>query len=280
MRINSGEKEKQLERMAVMKIISITSSFRRNGNTERLVSLIEEELQLAAEVMHEPLEIERISLANVELGLCQGCRACFDNGEEMCPRKDDVLLIRDKISEADGVILASPVYVEDVNGIMKNWIDRMAFNCHRPAFAGKTAVVVTSSAAGSTNHAIKTMSNALTAWGFFVEGQHKFRLGAFMETQAMKVRYGTKIKRAAEGLLNNIKNQKALKPSFYSLTVFKIQQKYWQKRKDASNTFDYTYWSSKGWFEPQCEYYISNEASWIKVKAARLFGSIIAMFFI
>lgn len=93
------------------------------------------------------LEIERISLGQLDLNTCRGCRVCFDKGEEKCPLKDDVLSIRDKMILADGILAASPVYVEDVNGIMKNWIDRMAFNCHRPAFAGKSAYIGLSSLA-------------------------------------------------------------------------------------------------------------------------------------
>jgi multimeric flavodoxin WrbA len=51
---------------------------------------------------------------------------------------------------------------------MKNWIDRMAFNNHRPAFAGKSAVIVTTSGMGSTSHTQKTMQYALMAWGIHV----------------------------------------------------------------------------------------------------------------
>jgi multimeric flavodoxin WrbA len=147
-----------------MKVMTLISSYRKNGNTERLCSLIEEELQSIAEFQHETLEIERVRLGHTELKTCLGCRVCFDKGEELCPLKDELLLIRKKLDEADGIILASPVYVEDVNGIMKNWIDRMAFNCHRPAFAGKTAVIVSTSGNASTKHALRTMRNALTRW--------------------------------------------------------------------------------------------------------------------
>jgi multimeric flavodoxin WrbA len=35
-------------------------------------------------------------------------------------------------------VFASPIYVEDVNGAMKNFIDRMAYNCHRPRFFGRS----------------------------------------------------------------------------------------------------------------------------------------------
>ncbi|MDP4090618.1 MAG: flavodoxin family protein, partial [Bacillota bacterium] len=125
-----------------MKIISLVSSYRSNGNTIRIVSLIENQLLSIARTDGIGLEIERIQIGHSDIRTCLGCRACFDKGEEMCPLKDDLLAIRDKICQADGILAASPVYVEDVNGIMKNWIDRMAFNCHRPAFAGKAAYIV------------------------------------------------------------------------------------------------------------------------------------------
>jgi len=263
-----------------MKVISIISSYRKNGNTERLSSLIEEELQSIAKFQHEILEITRISLGHAELKMCLGCRVCFDKGEELCPLKDELLLIREKLNEADGVILASPVYVEDVNGIMKNWIDRMAFNCHRPAFADKTAVVVSTSGIGSTNHALKTMRTALMTWGFYVNDQQKFSTGALIKTEQIHDRYHHKIKRIAKNLFNAIKNEKVLKPSFYSLIVFKVQQKYWQKRFNEQHTIDYIYWNQKGWLEPGCTYYSTIKTNWLKVKMARLFGAIIAVFFI
>lgn len=263
-----------------MKILSLVSSYRKNGNTERLVNLIEEELQLIGKELNEPLEFERILLGHAGVHTCHGCRLCFDKGEEMCPIKDSTLEIRDKIVEANAIILASPVYVEDVNGIMKNWIDRMAFNCHCPAFAGKAAVIVTTSGGGSTNHALKTMKTALTTWGFYIDGCQNFQEGALMKTEDMKARYYHKIRRIANSLFIALKNEKALKPTFYSLIAFKIQQKYWQKNCNDKYSVDYAYWSNRGWLEPHCEFYTANKASWIKIKIARVLGSIISVFFI
>ncbi len=124
-----------------MKILSLVSSYRRGGNTERIVNLIEKELLSLAEKEKITLEIERMPLAYLDIRTCRGCRACFDHGEEKCPLKDDVLSIRDRMLQVDGILAASPIYVEDVNAIMKNWIDRMAYICHRPAFAGNLHIL-------------------------------------------------------------------------------------------------------------------------------------------
>lgn len=261
-----------------MKIISLVSSYRKNGNTERVVRLFEEQILLTADEFHVPVEFERISLGHADIKICRGCRACFDKGEEKCPLKDDLLAIRDKILEADGIIAASPVYVEDINGIMKNWIDRMAFLCHRQAFAGKTALAITTSGGASSNHALNTMKRALISWGVQVAGQGKFRTGSLMKTEEIKARHQNKTSKAADHFFRAIKKECVI-PSFYSLVVFKVYQSYWHKSK-KKNTYDFAYWQNKGWIEPRSTFYIAHKANWIKVKLARLVGGIVALFFL
>lgn len=262
-----------------MKVISIISSCRKNGNTENLISLLEEELQLVSKLQHEEIEIERIYLGKANLKMCLGCRVCFDKGEQSCPLKDDLLSITEKVIEADGIILASPVYVEDVNGTMKNWIDRMAFYCHRPALAGKVAVTITTSGVGSTSHALKTIGFAVMAWGAYLGGQYKFRTGDLMKREEIHDHNYSKINEIAKKFISDIKNQKSFQPTLYSLIVFKVQQNLWQKNIDSQNTIDYAYWSDKGWLDPKCMFYTAIKTGWLKIKIARLFGSIIALFF-
>lgn len=261
-----------------MKVISVVSSYRKGGNTDNLVKLVEEQILFIANFKNIPVELERISLGYSDIQTCHGCRICFDKGEIKCPLKDELLQIRDKIQQADGIIIASPVYAEDVNGIMKNWIDRMAFNCHRPAFTGKAAAVIATSGGASSRHALKTMSTALSYWGYHIVSQNKFRTGASMKTEEINAHYQQKIKSIAIELFDAIMNNKILEPSFYSLVAFKVQQKYWQKAIGQHDLFDFEYWKNKGWIEPQCEFYIPHKASRIKVNLARLIGNIISVF--
>ena len=86
-----------------------------------------------------PLVFETIYLVDMDMHPCKGCRTCFDRGEDKCPLKDDIPAIKAKMDAADGVILASPVYMDDVSGLVKTWIDRLAYVSHRPAFGGKCA---------------------------------------------------------------------------------------------------------------------------------------------
>lgn len=211
---------------------------------------------------------------------CRGCRACFDRGEDYCPLKDDLASIRDKVRDADGIILASPVYVEDINGIMKNWIDRQAFVSHRPEYFGKAAYLITTSGGGSSKHALSTMGRALHAWGFHVAGMSRFRMGALIKNQELGDRFKNDMQQIAERLFKAIKYQNLLKPSLYSFMAFKIQQSYWLKRKEFQNTIDYKYWNEHGWLDSHRKFYIDHRAGHIKVFFGRLLGRIAAVFFI
>jgi len=259
-----------------VKILVCVGSYRKNGNTARVVELIAGQLRAEAARQHERLEIETVYLGQQDIRPCRGCRLCFDRGEERCPLKDYVLTIKRKMKEADGIIIASPVYVNDVSGTVKNWLDRLAHVCHRPEFAGKCTYLVATVGNGPTRHALRTLSMALSSWGFHVVGQRGFKTGAWMKPDELTARYQEQTGRIAHSLFQAIRNQRFGRPSFVALMTFKIQQRYWQRAMEAS--LDYAYWQSHGWTEPQREFYIPHQANPLKVACARLAGAAIARF--
>ncbi len=85
-----------------MKVVGIVGSPRRGGNTEALV-------QIALEVIQKNgLETELISLAGKRISPCDGCKGCVETGK--CHIKDDFDSVLARMKEADGIILATPVY--------------------------------------------------------------------------------------------------------------------------------------------------------------------------
>ena len=48
--------------------------------------------------------------------------------------------------DADGIIVASPVYAMNVTALLKNFLDHTAYFYHRPEFFTKKALVVVSTA--------------------------------------------------------------------------------------------------------------------------------------
>jgi multimeric flavodoxin WrbA len=88
-------------------------------------------------------EAEIISLANYNIQPCKGCRMCAKTGR--CVIKDDYTGIKERLLEADGIILVSPNYMHNVSAQMKAFLDRSFSLCHCQTLKGKYgAVVVTS----------------------------------------------------------------------------------------------------------------------------------------
>ncbi len=253
-----------------MKIVMIGSSFRSGGNTEQILDLLQNTLLKESETRRLNLEIDRLSLGREVIQPCRGCRLCFDHGEEFCPGKDSVLSIQKKLESADAVVAASPVYVEDVNGIMKTWIDRMAFNCHRPAFCGKCAVVLTTSGSGSSGHAAGTLTNALGAWGFRIVVRDKFRMGARMEPEQIPVSFQARLDRIASKLLNAMLRQPEQSPSLSSLIAFHIQQA--NVRKSAPQTKDHQYWEERGWLRKGAVCFSAKRPGLVKIVFSTVIG--------
>lgn len=99
-----------------MKVIGVVGSPRKNGNTEMLTA---HTLKAIAE---EGLDTELIPLAGRDIGPCNACMVCAK--EERCPLEDDLFPIYLKMKEADGIILASPVYYGSATALIKGLMER------------------------------------------------------------------------------------------------------------------------------------------------------------
>lgn len=246
----------------MVNIVLINSSFRKDGNTARIIDLIRQEIAELSETEKLAVAFKTIFLAHENIATCRGCRVCFDRGEEFCPLKDDLLLLKEHIDAADCVLLSSPVYVEDVNGVMKNWIDRMAFLCHRPMYFDKVAYIVSTSGAGASRHNLRTMNFALTSWGFRISGEQSFLAGALTEKDELKKTYGKKIRKIAQSILSTA-TKDVNRVSFVSLLTFRVQQLY-HNHNLSKNSLDSAYWEKNGWLDMQQTYYFNVKTNPIK----------------
>ncbi|MBA7559869.1 putative NAD(P)H-dependent FMN-containing oxidoreductase YwqN [subsurface metagenome] len=102
-----------------MKLLAIVGSPRLKGNTNYLVE------QALGEAARLGAQTEKIILSQYEANPCLGHADCASF--ESCLQKDDAGWIIDKFCEADGVILATPVYWYNVSAQMKAFIDRNYF---------------------------------------------------------------------------------------------------------------------------------------------------------
>ena len=85
-----------------------------------------------------------LSLSNRNMKFCLGCDACKNNLEKHCVLEDYITnTVYEEILNTNEIIIASPMYMSNINGILKNLIDRMyPFYHHPKLFEGKKIYLV------------------------------------------------------------------------------------------------------------------------------------------
>lgn len=102
-----------------MKILAFNGSPRKEGNTWHAISIVAAELEQAG------FEVEVVQVGSKALRGCTACGGCRKNQDERCVLPgDEVNDWIQKMKEADGIILGSPVHFSGVGGAMKSFLDR------------------------------------------------------------------------------------------------------------------------------------------------------------
>ena len=102
-----------------MKIIAFNGSPRKEGNTSILIQTVFDELK------KEGVETEVIHVGKKQIQGCLGCMKCAEKQDGYCVIKNDMVNeCLDKMREADGIILGSPVYCAGMSGQIKSFMDR------------------------------------------------------------------------------------------------------------------------------------------------------------
>ena len=100
-----------------MKILGVEGSPRKNGNTKKLVKTI---LEGAS---GNGAETKFYKLTEMNISLCLGCFNCRETGT--CVTNDDMQLLHEEIQTSDAIIIGSPVYMWQVSGQTKLFMDRL-----------------------------------------------------------------------------------------------------------------------------------------------------------
>jgi putative sterol carrier protein len=69
--------------------------------------------------------VEYFKLKDYDIHDCSGCYTCWTKTPGECIYKDDMSMLRKKYREADLVVFASPLYIFNVTGILKTFMDRL-----------------------------------------------------------------------------------------------------------------------------------------------------------
>ena len=147
-----------------MKVIGIVGSPRKNGNTEMLTK------HTLKAVSEEGLDTDLIRLAGLEIKACTACMACKD--QEICSIKDDLFPIYVKMKEADGIILASPVYYGSATSLIKALMERVGYiaRWNSEPFQRKVGGPLVVARRSGKNFTIAQLTFWFQILGFFVPG--------------------------------------------------------------------------------------------------------------
>ncbi len=157
-----------------MKVVAFNGSARKDGNTAILVR------QVFAELEAEGIETELVQLAGKTIRGCTACGKCRENQNQRCVITSDV--VNDciaKMIEADGIILASPVYFADVTAETKALIDRAGYvsRSNGDLFKRKVGAAVVAVRRAGSVHAFDSINHFFLIGQMIVPGSVYWNMG-------------------------------------------------------------------------------------------------------
>lgn len=219
-----------------MRILGICGSPHK-GNCYSILSTIKEN--------YPDIDVKLLRLKELHLEQCRGCYVCVLKGEKNCPLKDDRDMIIKEILDADGVVFASPTYVNHITSLMKNFIDRLGYLGHRPVFFDKYAMVIGICGGFGAKEVTKYMKGIFTSFGFNVVSSLELQISTKSEKE--KIYNHKKTIEAFDTFIAKIKKGQRNKPTLMQAIMFNMFKYVSEANKDLFAA-DYQYYKDKNNF--------------------------------
>ena len=108
--------------MDKLKVLMLNGSPRADGNTAVALREMEKIFE------ENGIEVETVQVGNKAVRGCVACNTCAKNGK--CVFDDVVNELASKFEEADGLVVASPVYYASANATLVACLDRLFYSTH------------------------------------------------------------------------------------------------------------------------------------------------------
>lgn len=105
-----------------MKVLMINGSPRVDGNTTVALNEMKEVFE------KEGIEVSLVQIGNRDIRGCIACNQCAKTGK--CVFDDAVNELASEFEEADGLVVASPVYYASANATLVAFLDRLFYSTH------------------------------------------------------------------------------------------------------------------------------------------------------
>jgi len=225
-----------------MKKVTAFIGSARKAHTYEAVRRFFGHLEAAGDV-----ETEIVLLSDYTLHPCRGCKLCFEKGEDACPLGDDRDALIEKLGTSDGVVFATPSYMFQVSGLMKTWIDRLAFAAHRPRFFGKPFTNIVVQGLPMDARIGKYMNLVGSCLGFTPVKGSRHTAREPMTDRDMR-NMDKALAAHAKRFRTTLASARLPKPSLQMLIGFRIGRTTMKLELD-DRSCDYRYFRGRGWFD-------------------------------
>ncbi|MGD9031335.1 MAG: NAD(P)H-dependent oxidoreductase [Desulfobacteraceae bacterium] len=207
------------------------------GNTSLMIEMLRDPLS------REGFDLKVINLSEHEIEYCTGCAFCLEKGN--CWIDDDHKSITKKLLAADGIILASPVYVMNVPGQMKTFIDRCLALGHKPRPTWRPGLAVSVSAGLAETQVVQYLAAVLRPFGAFPVGTFTAiatGIGEFLGKEAVEARAMD----LAGDLTRAIKEKRRYPVTDQDLRFYLFMGDLVKRYKDTIMKHDHKHWEKHG----------------------------------
>jgi len=238
----SDIEEKETEKMSDNAVIVALngSPHAGIGSTNMMLEM------LRAPLTENGFDLEIINLSEHDIKYCTGCALCMEKGA--CWINDDHRTIVNKLLDAPGIIMASPVYFLHVTAQMKTFIDRSLAYGHKPRPTWKPGLAVcVSSGYGETDTA-GYLGSCLRSFGSFSVGSFTAMAtgpGEFIGKEAVEARALD----LAGDLAAAIREKRRYPATDRDLHYYEFMGGLVKSRKDSIMRDDYEHWQEHGLYE-------------------------------
>ncbi|MFH0911091.1 MAG: NAD(P)H-dependent oxidoreductase [Planctomycetota bacterium] len=218
-----------------MNILLLSASpNKEKGNTFRLAQGV-----LEGCAGREDVRTEVVQLADCDIGFCRSLERCHEKAMD-CPIRDDVPGILRKMLAADGIVLATPNYIDHVAASLKALFDRSSHFIHCRRLLGKYVAAAVSSGSGVDRKVLAYLKHYCLVCGAQFTGGVSSAARSVEEKGPEAVRLGRK-------LVSDIRKKKIYPRQ--AAAIEESEKRFAaiiRARKDEWKD-EYRYWSEKGW---------------------------------
>ncbi len=220
-----------------MKIISLVGSpHGPKGNTAQLLALVLDG------AMRQGADTETFFSTGKNILPCMGCDACHRKGR--CVQADDMDTLKQKIHDADGLILASPNYIHHVSAQMKAFMDRCCGILHCLGFEGKYGASVVTSGGGNEAPIADYMNHFLMCTGIQPVGSVWATMGN-PDGGSLPVDIQHQASGLGEKLVLAWKAQSTFPDAAGEISAFKERMRTLVECRKDEWPFEYEYWQNR-----------------------------------